>query len=260
MRNFDLNDNPCNGNEHQLQLLGESSSSQKVRRYVGSPSDDSVISILGTKVKKNTFPVQTPLPLPFPFPNGSRVSEPVVDSGFLRGGSIVGLGPSVPPYAPQSIYAYNGFAMGPTAPFPSGQIYGPNGPIPYMLDPRGSPFMAQMVGSTSSAAVPSSYSQHSFVMNLMGSTPISNSTSPFRPNVDLNSGYIEGGNRDPSFYRPLFIPGQAARPPLEEQMRENFFRPLNSSSSGTSSGKRKEPETGWELFPTNYKHHQPPHL
>jgi len=248
-RNFDLNDNPsnCNDLSHQQPFLGESSF-RKVSPYVG-PSNDSVISILGTKVKKSTFPPQTALP----FPNG-RASEPVVDTSFLRGGSLVGLGPAVP--YPQSVYSYNGLAMGPAMPFPSGPMYGPAGQIPYMLDPRGAPVMPQIVGSSST--IPSSYCQPSLVMNLMGSTPVSNAAGPFRPNLDLNSCFaMEGGSRDPSFYRPLFIPAQA-RPPLEEQLRDNFFRPL--SSSGASNGKRKEPDTGWELFPTNYKHHQPPHL
>ncbi|KAJ8439820.1 hypothetical protein Cgig2_029080 [Carnegiea gigantea] len=249
MRNFDLNDNPsnCSDLSHQKPFLGESSS-QKVSPCVGI-SDDSVVSILGTKVKKSTLPPQTPLP----FPN-DRASEPLVDTSFSRGGSLVGLGPAVP-YA-QSVYSYNGLAMGPAMPFPSGPMYGPAGLIPYMLDPRGAPVMPQIVGSTST--IPSSCCQPSLVMNLMGSTPLSNTAGPFRPNLDLNSGFvIEGGSRDSSFYRPLFFPGQA-RPPMEEQLRDNFFRPL--SSSGASSGKRKEPDTGWELFPTNYNHHQPPHL
>lgn len=265
MRNFDLNDNPSNCNNllvHPRNFLGESSSLKITNPYVGPP-DDSVISILGAKVKKNsTFPSQTPLP----FLNGSA-SEPVnvIDASLLRGGALAGLGPAVP--YPHSVYGYNGLAMGPNGlamgpnglamgpvmSFPPGPAYGPGGPIPYMFDSRGAPVMPQIIGSAS--AVPSSYCQSALVMNMMGATPGSNGSGSLRPNLDLNSGYaVEGGNRDPAFFRQLFIPGLGQGRSLEEQLS---FRPF---SSGTSGGKRKEPEGGWELYPTNYKHHQPPHL
>ncbi|KAH9620039.1 hypothetical protein KSS87_017313 [Heliosperma pusillum] len=205
-RSFDLNDNPCIGNDPSTMqpFPWNLSSNSKVNHQ-----EDSVISLLGTKIKKGTFPPQTESA----FVN-DKAPEPLTDTNMLRG---MGFGPAIP--YPQSVYGYNGLAMGHVAPAP---IYGPGGPIPYMFDTRGTPFYG---------TVPSSYS-HPY---MMGSSPA--------PNVDLNSG-----NRDPAFFRQLFIPGQGR--PLENS------RPLSSGSSG---GKRKEPDTGWELYPANFKPpHQPP--
>ncbi|KAL9238150.1 hypothetical protein vseg_012617 [Gypsophila vaccaria] len=248
-RNFDLNDNPSNGNDPSdiLPFLWGSSSNRKVSPFVAN-REDSVVSILGTKVQKSLFPTQTSLH----FPNG-RAGEPSIDVNLLRGGPIMGSGPAIP--YPQSSYGYNGLAMGPSVSFPSAPIYGSASPIPYMFDTRGSPFVPQIVSATSAA--PASYCQPSLAMNIMGSTNAPNFGSTFYPNVDLNSGYgVDIGNRDPALFRQFFVPGQSRQ--VDDQLR-NSFVPL-SSGSGPSGGKRKEPESGWDLFPTNYKHNQPPHL
>ncbi|KNA17633.1 hypothetical protein SOVF_077940 [Spinacia oleracea] len=244
MRNFDLNDNlfNCNDSSDQLPFLG------KVNPCMGPP-DDTVISILGTKVKRNAIPPQTQLP----FLNGTA-SEPLMDASLLRGGPLMGLGPTVP--YPQSVYGYNGLAMGSAVSLASAQIYRPGGPIPYVFDSRGAPFLPQMLGSAST--FPSTYCQSPLVMNMMGATPGPTLAGPLRPSFDLNSGYanpVEAGNHDHSFFRPLFVPHAQGRP-TEEQLRDSF-RALGSGSNG---GKRKEPDSGWELYPTNYKHQQPPHL
>ncbi|KAL2895453.1 Urease subunit alpha [Bienertia sinuspersici] len=242
MRNFDLNDNPSNCTDLSDQPTFLRESSQKANLCMGPP-DDTVISIMGTKVKKNTFPPQTPLP----FLNG-KASEPVMDANLFRGGPLMGLGPAVP--YPQSVFGYNGLAMGPTVSLTSAQIYRPGGPIPCVFDSRGTPFLPQMLGSAST--VPPSYCQSSLVMNMMGATPGPNLTGPLRPNLDLNSGFAnagEAGNPEPAFFRPLFIPHGQGRP-SEEQLRDGF----RAMGSGSSGGKRKEPDSGWEFYPTNYKH------
>uniref|UniRef100_A0A803MTN9 TFIIS N-terminal domain-containing protein n=1 Tax=Chenopodium quinoa TaxID=63459 RepID=A0A803MTN9_CHEQI len=247
MRNFDLNDNLFNCNDSSDQPVILSESSRKVNPCMGPP-DDTVISIMGTKVKRNAFPPQTPLP----FLNG-RAPEPVMDASLLRG-PLMGLGPAVP--YPQSVYGYNGLAMGSAVSLASAQICRPGGPIPYVFDSRGAPYLPQMMGSASN--VPSTYCQSPLVMNMMSATPGPTQASPLRPSFDLNSGFgnaVEAGNPDSSFFRPLFIPHVQSRP-SEEQLRESF-RPMGSGNSG---GKRKEPDSGWELYPTNYKHQQPPHL
>ncbi|KAL2895450.1 FMN-dependent NADH-azoreductase [Bienertia sinuspersici] len=163
MRNFDLNDNPSNCTDLSDQPTFLRESSQKANLCMGPP-DDTVISIMGTKVKKNTFPPQTPLP----FLNG-KASEPVMDANLFRGGPLMGLGPAVP--YPQSVFGYNGLAMGPHCSLTSAQIYRPGGPIP-------------------------------------------------------------------------------CGRPSEEQLRDGF----RAMGSGSSGGKRKEPDSGWEFYPTNYKH------
>lgn len=248
MRNFDLNDNPSNCNDLSDQPTFPRESYSKVNTCMGPP-DDTVISILGTKVKKNTFPPQTPLP----FLNG-RAPEPMMDASLFRGGPLMGLGPAV--QYPQSSFGYNGLAMGPAVSLTSTQVYRPGGQIPYVFDSRAAPFLPQMLGSAST--VPSSYCQSPLVMNMMGATPGPNLTGPLRPNLDLNTGFanaVEAGNPDPPFFRPLFIPHGQSRP-SEEQLRDGF----RALSSGSSGGKRKEPDSGWEFYPTNYKHQQPPHL
>lgn len=253
LRNFDLNDNLFNCNDSSDQPVFLAESSRKVNPCMGPP-DDTVISILGTKVQKNAFPPQTPLP----FLNG-RASEPVMDTSLVRGGQLMGLGPAVP--YPQSVYACNGLSMGSAVSLASAQIYRPGGPIPYVFDSRGASFLPQMMGSAST--VPSTYCQSPLVMNIMGAAPgptFAGPTfaGPMRPSFDLNSGFAnaaEAGNPDPSFFRPLFIPHAQGRP-SDEQLRESF----RSLGSGSSGGKRKEPDSGWELYPTNYKHQQPPHL
>ncbi|KAK9740014.1 hypothetical protein RND81_03G004600 [Saponaria officinalis] len=244
-RNFDLNDNPSNGNDPSdiHPFLWGSSSNRKANPFVANQESDSAVSILGTKVQKSSFPTQTPLH----FPNG-RAGEPSIDINLFRG-PLMGSGPSVP--YPQSSYGYNGLAMGPSVSFPSAPpIYGSATPVPYVFDTRGHPFAPHIVGATS-AVPPSSYSQPSLLMNMVGPTHAPNFGSQFYPNADLNSGYRvdSGNNRDPAFFQQLFAPDQF----------RNSFIPLSSGST-PNGGKRKEPESGWELFPNNYKHHQPPHL
>ncbi|KAL7192057.1 hypothetical protein ACSBR2_023996 [Camellia fascicularis] len=249
LRNIDLNDQPYQPSFHNdfLDLhpnLGKSSS-QNLNASGGLKSADSVISIMGTKVEVNRkdFGSQTSS-----LPNG-RILEPALDINLARSGSVIGMGSAVP-YTHHPLFGYNGLTTGPTITF-SSAMYGPAGPIPYMVDSRGAPVVPQIMGSAS--ASPAAYSQPPFIMSMIGTPPSSNGTGPSRPNFDLNSGFmIEGENREPLGLRQFFNPGQSRS--IDEHLRNNSQPSLGSGGVG----KRKEPDGGRESYPFNYKHHHPP--
>lgn len=232
MRNIDLNDRPS--------LQNNSSDLQP--NPGGLKQDEPVISLLGTRVGVNrkTVMPQTPSYQP----NG-KAPETAVDTNLGRTGGILGMGP--PGSYPHShVLGYNGLTTGAPMSF-SSPMYVPGGSIPYMVDSRGAPVVPQIMGSASTVAP--SYSQSPFLMTMSGVPSGINGAGLSRPNFDLNSGFIvDGGNRDTGVSRQLFIPGQS------EQLRGN----LQPSSSSGLGGKRKEPDGGWESYPFNYKHHQPP--
>ncbi|XP_057516727.1 uncharacterized protein LOC130797944 [Amaranthus tricolor] len=247
MRNFDLNDKllNCNDSADHSVFLGESS--HKVNPCMGS-SGENVISILGAKVSRNAFPQ-----MPLPFLNG-MTSEPMMDANFFRGGLLMGLG------APVTYpLGFNGVPMCPTVSLESAQIYRPTVAMPYVFESRGAPFLPQMLGSAST--IPPSFGQPSLVMNTVNATPGPNLATPLRPPIlDLNSGLtnvVEARNPDPAFFRPLFIPHSQGKLSEEQLSLRDTLRPLGSGSGG---GKRKEPDGGWNFYPTNYKHQQPPQL
>ncbi|CAN1227922.1 hypothetical protein LINPERPRIM_LOCUS2888 [Linum perenne] len=250
LRNFDLNDRPIFLNDTSDHRLYRGESSQSFNLYGGSRQGDPVISIMGAKVevgarpevsRKDFFP-QTPS---FSVPNGKPL-DPAFDTNMARMG-VMGMIPTVP-YASSPVFGYNGFAASPAMSL-SSSMYGPGGPIPYMVDSRGAPVLPQMVGSAS--AIPP-YSQPPFIMN-MGAAPLSlNGAGPSRTNFDLNSGFpIDGGSN--GGLRQFFVTNQPRS--FEEHLRAN---PQASSSSGMSGGKRKEPEGGWEPYSLHYKQPQPP--
>lgn len=246
LRNIDLNDRPYVQNDALDQ--GPIRSSQFANLYGGRKSDAPAISIMGTRVEvdRKDFLSQTPS-----LPNGKSV-EPAMDASMTRAGGVggvLGMGPTMS-YAHSPVYGYNGLTTGPTMSF-SSAVYGPAGSIPYMVDSRGATVVPQIVGSAS--AVPPSYPQSPFIMSIGGVQQGPNSVGPSRPNFDLNSRFMmEAGNRDLGGLRQLFIPGQGRS--MEEHLRTN----LQPSSSSGVGGKRKEPDSGWEPYPFNYKHQQPP--
>lgn len=246
LRNIDLNDRPYVQNDALDQ--GPIRSSQFANLYGGRKSDAPAISIMGTRVEvdRKDFLSQTPS-----LPNGKSV-EPAMDASMTRAGGVggvLGMGPTMS-YAHSPVYGYNGLTTGPTMSF-SSAMYGPAGSIPYMVDSRGATVVPQIVGSAS--AVPPSYPQSPFIMSIGGVQQGPNSVGPSRPNFDLNSRFMmEAGNRDLGGLRQLFIPGQGRS--MEEHLRTN----LQPSSSSGVGGKRKEPDSGWEPYPFNYKHQQPP--
>ncbi|KAL6216269.1 hypothetical protein ACLB2K_009492 [Fragaria x ananassa] len=243
MRNFDLNDRPFFLNDSIDQ--GHGKSPQSAAAYRGQ-LDGSVICIMGTRVeiKRNDAPQTLSLS------NGKGIIETAGDPNLARAGSLLELGSRVS-YTNSPIFGYNGLAAGPTMSF-SSTMYGPGGAIPYMVDSRGSPVpvVPQVMGSAS--AVPPPFSQSPFLMNMNGMQPALNGAGPSRPSFDLNSGFmVESGNRD-SGLRHLFIHGQGGS--MDEHLRNSLQPP----SSSNVSGKRKEPEGGWEPYPFSYRHQQPP--
>ncbi|XP_073148325.1 uncharacterized protein [Henckelia pumila] len=251
LKNIDLNDHPSFTNDsfNHSQL---SKYSQNLNFPGSVKSDDSVISILGTRVEVNhkEFAAQTQ-----PVPNG-KTSELAFDINYGRTGSFLGMG-SVLPFVHSTFYGCSNIAPAPPPPPPpppahgmpfSSTIYGPGGPIPYMVDSRGAPVIPQIVGSAS--ALPMAFSQPPFFLDTTHSS-FSYSGGSSRSMLDLNSGTtMEGGNKDPTSLG-LFLNSGPARP-MDEQIWSTS-QPTISSGFG---GKRKEPENGWEHYPP--KPHPPP--
>ncbi|KAD5960278.1 hypothetical protein R6Q59_033324 [Mikania micrantha] len=154
--------------------------------------------------------------------HNGRILDTSVDFNLGRPGSGLGLGFSMP-YSKLPAYGYghNGFTVGP--------MYGPS--IPYMVDSRGAPI------------IPPAFSQPFFFnMAAAGAPSGSNGAGPSLNTLDLNSGFM-----------------------TERENCENnngglrqFFNHNQASSSSVIGGKREQPDSGWELFPVNYKHLQPP--
>ncbi|XP_012839186.1 PREDICTED: uncharacterized protein LOC105959590 [Erythranthe guttata] len=243
LMSFDLNDQPS--------FLNDSSSnsylsklSQNFNVSGGIKSDDSVISIMGTRVEVNRKDFVSPT---LAMPNG-RNSELAFDVNMGRTGSFLGVG-SVLPYPH---YGYSNIAPGPTMPF-SSTMYGSGGPIPYMMDSRGAPVIPQIVGSAS--AVPTGFSQTPFFINMNNPNPSNGAVAvgPSRNSFDLNSGtVVEGGSRDhhTAGFAQFLNSGRVRS--IDEQIRSNS----ESTVSSVGGGKRKEPDSGWEHYP--FRHYTPP--
>ncbi|KAK4354763.1 hypothetical protein RND71_026957 [Anisodus tanguticus] len=233
LRNFDLND--------QSSFLNDFSDLNNFKKpprnsYAsgGIKSSDSVVSIMGMKVEVNRkdFSAQS-----FPFPN-SRITENAVEHNVARGGGVLGMG-SPFQCTPLPAFGYSGIAPVPPMAF-SSSMYGPSGPIHYMVDSRGPPVVPQIGGS---------FPQQSFVLS-MGSPPVPNGVWPSQSGLDLDTGLIlDRGNKDVGGLRQLFDQGQAR--PIDEHFRIG----LQPSTSLSIGGKRKAPDGGWESSP--FKHHPP---
>ncbi|KAF5767453.1 putative transcription regulator IWS1 family [Helianthus annuus] len=183
--------------------------------------DESVFSIFGTQVEVNHNEY---IPHPTFPPSNGRIPEPSVDFSLGRPGSGSGFGVgSSMPYAnlPAYGYGHNGYTMGP--------MYAPpGGPIPYMVQPT----------------FPQPTQPFFFNMAATGAPSGSNGAGPSRNSLDLNPGFItEMGNREMN---------------NNNMGLRQFFNHNQASSSSVTGGKREEPDSGWELFPMNYKHQQPP--
>lgn len=234
-RDIDLNDQPTYLNDSSVTTY-LSPVSQTFNVSGGIKSDDSAISIMGKRVEVSRKDIVSQIPQ---LANG-RTSELPFEVNLGRTGNLLGIG-SASSYSNSPGYGYNNFAPGPPMPFPS-TIYGSGGPIPYMVDSRGQPVFPQIVGSAS--ALPPAFSQPPFLVNLNSSNP-SNGVGPSRSSFDLNSGMLlESGSKDPAGFG-LFLNSSQVRS-VDEQPRPN----------SVYSGKRKEPENGWEHYP--FRHCTPP--
>ncbi|CAJ1972556.1 unnamed protein product [Sphenostylis stenocarpa] len=243
VRNIDLNDRPY----FQTDLVdqGHSKSSSIIEAYKRSKLDAPVISILGAKVEVSR---REYVPQSLSLPNGKAI-EPAMDLPLSGAGGILGMAPPLS-YNHSNAFGYNGLTSVPALSF-SSAMYGPSGgPLPYMVDSRGTPVVPQVGGSSST--VLSSYTQSPFIVSMTGTQLGLNGVGSSHPNFDLNSGFtIDGPNRDMLTARQFFFPAQGRG--IEEHVR-----PLPQSSSSGVTVKRKEPEGGWETYPRSYKHQQPP--
>ncbi|KAE9603523.1 hypothetical protein Lalb_Chr11g0061811 [Lupinus albus] len=236
VRNIDLNDRPFLQTDLVDQRPGKSS--HFIDAFGRSKSDAPVISILGAKVEvgRREYVPQTLF-----LPNGKAI-EPAIDLTMTKAGGILGMPPTVS-YNNSSVFGYNGVASASVPPLSfSSAMCGSGGMIPYMVDSRGAPVVPQVAAGSSSTILPS-YSQPPFIMNMTGTQLALNGVGPSRaPNLDLNSSFMieGGGNRDALTARQFFFPGHG------------------TMAQPSSSGKRKEPDSGWESYPFNYKHPQPP--
>ncbi|KAK1400389.1 hypothetical protein POM88_010252 [Heracleum sosnowskyi] len=246
LKNFDLNDQPSLFTTFSdPATTGKSSTDLCTFGSGGVKPDKSVFSLLGARVEVNQKEI---VPQTVPLSN-SRTVKHALDGSMPSHDSFLGLGSSTQ-YAHTSMYGYNGRSSGSTVPF-SSSVYGLGGQIPYMVDSRGSPVLPQVLGSV--PALHPSISQPSFFMSLAAAPSESNGFVPSRHGLDLNSGLMmERGNRDPGSTRQLFNLGHGIL--IDEQMRANS----QSTSSSGGVGKRKETDGGWDPYPFNYKHHQPP--
>lgn len=233
LNNFDLNDRPLFLND-QSDNTYLSKLSQSCNAAGGIRSDDSAISILGTRVEVSRKELVSPA-----LPNG-RTSELAFDNNLGRTGSFMGTG-SVLPYAHSSVYSCNNILPGSAMPF-SSAMYGSVGPIPYVTDSRGPPVVPHIVGTPS--ALPAGFSQMPFFINMTNPTPSSGvgAVVPSWNSFDLNSGTIvEGGSLNSGRVRSM-----------DEQLRSN----TQLSMSSVVNGKRKEPDNGLEQYPL--RHYTPP--
>lgn len=244
MRNINLNDQPSflNNSSDNCHL---SIASQNFKVSGSTRSDESVISILGTRVEvnRNDYVSRTPAFL------NSRASELAFDANMGRTGHLMGIGSAIP-YAHSSVYGYNNVAPGPTMPF-SSTIYGSGGLIPtsYMVDSRGAPVIPHIVGSAS--ALPAGFSQPPFFVTMNGAATPPNGIKPWQSSHDMNAGILgEGGSKDSAVFG-LFLNSAPIR--SADEHLKSHSQPTMSS---TVSGKRKEPDNGWEHYP--YKPHIPP--
>ncbi|KAL8150087.1 hypothetical protein AgCh_006920 [Apium graveolens] len=246
LKNFDLNDQPSLFTPFfDPASTGQSSTDLCTFGSGGVKPDKSVFSLMGARVEVNQKEI---VPQTVPLSN-SRTVKHAPDVSMPSNGSFLGLGSSTQ-YAHSLMYGYNNSSSGSTVPF-SSSVYGLGSQIPYMVDSRGSPVMPQVLGSV--PALYPSVSQPSFFMSLAAAPSESSGFVPSRHGLDLNSGLMmERGNRYPGSTRELFNPGQGKL--IDEQMRANS----QSTSSSGVGGKRKETDGGWNPYPFNYKHHQPP--
>ncbi|XP_022871075.1 uncharacterized protein LOC111390290 [Olea europaea var. sylvestris] len=226
LTNIDLNGDPSFFNSSDNIHLRKIS--QNLNAAGGIKLDDSAISIMGSRVeiKHKDFVPQ--------FLHATPELSFDINLGMV----------SALPYAHST--SYNGLAPAMTL---SSMMYGPGGPIPYMMESRGAPVVSQIVGGASS--LPPSLSQSSFMISMTGSTA-SNGVVPPRTCLDLNSrSMMEGRNRDTTGFGQFLNMGQARS--MDEQPRSGSQ--LCISSVGE---KRKEPDSGWEHYP--FKHYTPPQI
>uniref|UniRef100_A0A0D9WSB4 TFIIS N-terminal domain-containing protein n=1 Tax=Leersia perrieri TaxID=77586 RepID=A0A0D9WSB4_9ORYZ len=221
VRNFDLNDNTPIVDSFS-RAVDESS----VKPSGRDVADHSAVTILGKRIVL-----------------GQKEHSHQSEHNFL-GPSVESRDParSMQSFAhTPSDYGVVSYPSQPALSFPP-PFYAP-GTVPYMVDAKGTPVIPQLPGfgipTMPSLGVGTSHPPFSS----RGIPPSSSEMSYFHPSMDVNYGRsYEGGRREGASYWPVSYQGQTM-----------FMDDRGKISQGGSSGvpvlKRKEPDSGWDLYP-----------
>ncbi|EAZ01765.1 hypothetical protein OsI_23793 [Oryza sativa Indica Group] len=221
VRNFDLNDNTPIVDGF---LRGADESSVKTSGR--DVSDHSAVTILGKRIvlgqKEHSHQ------------NEHNFLGPSVESRDPAR-SMQSYGHTPPDYSVVSYSSHSALS------FPS-PFYAP-GTVPYMVDAKGTPVIPPLPGF-GVPTVPSLGVGTSHPSLSSRAIPPSSELSYFHPSMDLNYGRsYEGARREGASYWPVSFQGQTMF--VDERM--------GNMSQGGSSGvpvlKRKEPDSGWDLYP-----------
>ncbi|KAL6603405.1 hypothetical protein ACP70R_043766 [Stipagrostis hirtigluma subsp. patula] len=213
IRNFDLNDNMSITDGSARGIDGSF-----VKASGRDMSDHSAVTIMGKRIVL-----------------GQREHDHQQQHNFL-GPSAESRVParSMQSYAHTPDYGVVSYPTQSAVPFPPA-FYAP-GVVPYMVDAKGAPVMPPMSGLGLGISHPS--------FSTRAIPPPSSELSYFHPGMDFNYGHSsEGGSRrEAGNYWPVSFQGQNIF--VDERTR--------NMSQGGSSGlvlKRKEPESGWDMYP-----------
>ncbi|OEL26144.1 hypothetical protein BAE44_0012834 [Dichanthelium oligosanthes] len=214
VRNFDLNDNmPITDGS------GRGIDGSSVKTPARDMSNNSAVTIMGKRIIV-----------------GQREHGQQYQHNFL--------GPSaesrVPVRSAQSFAHTSDYNSGvsypsqPAMPFPPA-FFAP-GSVPYMVDAKGAPVIPPLSGLSLGISHPS--------FSTRATPPSSNEVSYYHPSMDFNYGLsAEGARREAGSYWPMPYQGQTIF--MDERTR-------NMSQGGSGSSglvlKRKEPESGWDMY------------
>lgn len=213
-RNFDLNDNMSIAD---VSVRGMDGSSVKTPSRPRDMSDHSAVTIMGKRIVV-----------------GQRDDGQQYQHNFLgpSAESRVFARPTQS-FAHTPDYSVLSYPSQPAMPF-TPAFFAPGG-SPYLVDAKGAPVIPPLSGLSLGISHPS--------FNTRATQPSSNELSYFHPSVDFSYGVSsEGARREAGSYWPMSYQGQTMF--VDERMR-------NVSQDGTSGLvlKRKEPESGWDLYP-----------
>ncbi|KZV20129.1 hypothetical protein F511_00986 [Dorcoceras hygrometricum] len=227
---IDLNDQPMFLNDScDISCLS------KVNVSRGIKTDESIISIMGARVKVNSKDL---VPQAILFPN-DRTPGLTFDVKVGRTESCFAIG-SVLPYTHSPVYGYNNLAPFPEVDMlPSSSLYGSGGRIPYMVDSRG----PSVIPQTADAG----FSESPFVSNMMSS----DEAGPSGSGYDLNSvAMVKDGGGDSLVLRDFLNIGPVRS--IDDDLRNNTLLTIGS----VVSRKRKEPDNVLEHYP--FRNYTPP--
>ncbi|CAN6215515.1 unnamed protein product [Urochloa humidicola] len=211
VRNFDLNDNMSITDGSGRGIDGSS-----VKTPARDTSDHSAVTIMGKRIIV-----------------GQKEHAQHYQHNFL-GPSVESRVParSIQSFAHTSDYSGVSYPSQPAMPFPPA-FFAPGG-VPYMIDAKGAPVIPPISGLSLGISHPS--------FSTRATPPSSNELSYYHPNMDFSYGLpSEGARREAGSYWPVSYQGQTIF--MDERMR--------NMSQGGSSGlvlKRKEPESGWDMY------------